>query len=159
MLVQPPPPPPPPPPTHTHTNTQKNPNKHCHHHRHHHHQPPRPEQGITIWLSFTAHYSDDIMSTMASQITDVSIICSTVCSGAAQRQKSKLLVRGIHRWSVDSPNKEPVTRKLFPFDVIIMDMIAPRVERMNMWWRTTNPWECTQHMPRLSAWWHLQARS
>ena len=33
-----------------------------------------------------AHYSDVIMSAMASQITGVSIIYSTVCSGAYQRK-------------------------------------------------------------------------
>ena len=29
-------------------------------------------------------------------------------------------VRGIHRWPVSSPYKRPVTRKMFPFDDIIM---------------------------------------
>ena len=29
-------------------------------------------------------------------------------------------MRGIHRWSVDSPHKGPVTRKMFPFDDVIM---------------------------------------
>ena len=32
------------------------------------------------------HYSDVIMSTIVSQITGVSIVCSTVCSGADQRK-------------------------------------------------------------------------
>ena len=32
------------------------------------------------------HYSDVIMSAMASQITGVSSVCSTVCSGADQRK-------------------------------------------------------------------------
>ena len=30
-------------------------------------------------------------------------------------------VRGIHRWPVNSPHKGPVTRKMFPFDDVIMD--------------------------------------
>ena len=34
------------------------------------------------------HYSDVIMSVVASEITGVSIICSTVCSGAEKTQKS-----------------------------------------------------------------------
>ena len=46
------------------------------------------------------------------------------CSGVDQRkhQNSALLafVRRIHRWSVNSPHKGPVTRKMFPFDDIIM---------------------------------------
>ena len=29
-------------------------------------------------------------------------------------------VRGIHRWPVNSPHKRPVTRKIFPFDDVIM---------------------------------------
>ena len=30
-------------------------------------------------------------------------------------------VRGIHRWPVNSPHKGPVTRKIFPFDDVIMN--------------------------------------
>ena len=45
-------------------------------------------------------------------------------SGADQRkhQSSALLafVRGIHRWSVNTPDKGPVTRKIFPLDDVIM---------------------------------------
>ena len=70
------------------------------------------------------HYSDVIMSTMASQITSVSMVCSTVCSGTDQRkrQSSALLsfVWGIHRSPVNSPQKRPVTRKMFPFGDVIM---------------------------------------
>ena len=74
------------------------------------------------------HYSDDIVSAMASQITGVSIVYSTVCSGADQRkhQTSASLTfvggggGGIHRWPVNSPHQEPVTRKMFPFDDVIM---------------------------------------
>ena len=64
------------------------------------------------------------MSAVASLITSVSIIYSTVCSGADQRkhQSSALLafVREIHRLPVNSPLKGPVTRKMFPFDDVIM---------------------------------------
>ena len=48
----------------------------------------------------------------------------TVCSAADQRkhQSSASLgfVRGIHRWPVNSLHKGPVTRKMFPFDDVIM---------------------------------------
>ena len=54
----------------------------------------------------------------------VSIVCSTFCSDADQRKlqssASLACVRGIHRWPVDSPHKGPVTRKMFPFDDVIM---------------------------------------
>ena len=63
------------------------------------------------------HYSGVIMSVMASEITGVSIVYSTVCSGADQRKHqsfaSPAFVRGIHRWPVNSPHKGPVTPKMF----------------------------------------------
>ena len=48
---------------------------------------------------------------------------TTVCSGADQTEQSSAslaFVRGIHRWSVNSPHKGPVTRKMFSFDDVIM---------------------------------------
>ena len=70
------------------------------------------------------HYDDVIMSTIASQITSLTIVYSTVYSGADQskHQSSALLafVWGIHRGPVNSPHKWPVTRKTFPFDDVIM---------------------------------------
>ena len=74
--------------------------------------------------SHLSHYSDVIMSAMASLITGVSIVNSTVCSDADQRKHqssaSLAFVRGIHRWPVNSPHKGQVTRKMFPFDDVIM---------------------------------------
>ena len=70
------------------------------------------------------HYGGVIMSAMASQITGVSNVCSTVCSGAYQRKHqgsaSMAFVRGIHRSPVDSPHKVPVTRKTISLDDVIM---------------------------------------
>ena len=68
------------------------------------------------------YYSDVIMSAMASQITSLTIVYSTVCSGADQRkhQSSAPLVRGFHRLPANSPHKGTVTRKMFPFDDVIM---------------------------------------
>ena len=75
------------------------------------------------------HYSDVIMSTIASQITNITIVYSTIYSGADQRKHqssaSLAFVQGIHRWPVNSPHKGPVMRKMFPFDDVIM--IAARV--------------------------------
>ena len=59
------------------------------------------------------HYSDVIMNPMASQITGVSIVCATVCSGEDQSSALPAFVRGTHRWTVNSPNKRPVTWKCF----------------------------------------------
>ena len=70
------------------------------------------------------HYNDVIMAAMASQITSLAIVCSTGYSGADQikyqSSASLSFVRGIHRWQVNSPHKGPVTRKMFPFDDVIM---------------------------------------
>ena len=62
------------------------------------------------------HYSNIIMSMMASQITGISIVCSTVCSGADQRKHhnstSRAFVRGIH-WALEvSTHKGPVTKNV-----------------------------------------------
>ena len=79
------------------------------------------------------HYNDVIMSAKASQITSLSIVCPNAHSGADQRKNhsradqrkhqssaSLAFVRGIHRWPVNSPHNGPVTRKMFPFDDVIM---------------------------------------
>ena len=67
------------------------------------------------------------MSGMASQITSLTIVYSTVYPGADQRKHqspaSLAFVRGIHRGPMNSPHKWPVTRKLFPFDDVIMHFV------------------------------------
>ena len=62
------------------------------------------------------------MSAMMSQITTLTIVYSTVYADQRKHQSSASLacVRGIHRWPVNSPHKAPVTRKMFPFDDVIM---------------------------------------
>ena len=67
------------------------------------------------------------MGVMASQIISLTNVYSTVYSGADQRkhQRSAALafVLGIHRWPVNSPHKGPVTRKMIPFDDVIMSTL------------------------------------
>ena len=64
------------------------------------------------------------MSVMGSQITSLTIVHSTVYSGANQRKHqssaSLSFVGGIHWWPVNFPHKGPVTRKMFPFGDVIM---------------------------------------
>ena len=64
------------------------------------------------------------MSAMASQITSLTIVYSTVFWGADQRKhqssESLAFVQGIHWGPVNSPHKWPVKRKMFPFDDVIM---------------------------------------
>ena len=70
------------------------------------------------------HYDDVIMGTLAYQITSLTIVYSTVYSGADQSKhqssESLAFVWGIHRGPVNSPHKWPVTRKMFPSDDVIM---------------------------------------
>ena len=64
------------------------------------------------------HYIYVIMTTMASQITSLTVVYLIVYSGADHRKHqssaSLAFVRGIHR------DKGPVTRKIFPFNDVIM---------------------------------------
>ena len=64
------------------------------------------------------------MGAIASQITSLTIVYSPVYSDADQRKHqssaSLAFVRGIHRGPVNSPQKWPVTRKMFPFDDVIV---------------------------------------
>ena len=66
------------------------------------------------------------MTAMASQITSLTIFYWTVYSVAYQRKHqssaSLAFVQGIHRGPVNSPHKWPVTRKMFPFDDVIMSL-------------------------------------
>ena len=80
--------------------------------------------GRFIRITCSNHYSDVIMGSIASQITSLTIVYSTVYSGADQRthqsSASMAFVWGIHRWLVNSPHKGPVAWKMFPFDDVIV---------------------------------------
>ena len=88
------------------------------------------------------HYTDVIMSTIASQINSLTIVCSTVYSDAHQRNyqssASLAFVRGLHRRPVNSPHKWPVTRKMFPFDVVIMIYFDEVFLWRNIWCKSAN---------------------
>ena len=81
-----------------------------------------------------AHYGDVIIGAIASQITSLTIVYSTVYSDADQRKHqssaSLAFVWGIHRRPVNSPHKWPVTRKMFPFD----DVIMKKAYEFIPWW-------------------------
>ena len=88
-----------------------------------------PKCGIYICSGLSSyfpriHYNDVIMGAIASQITSLTTVYSFVYSEIDQRkyQRSASLafVRGIHRGPVNSPHKWPATRKMFPFDDVIM---------------------------------------
>ena len=79
---------------------------------------------VLFQASQTLHYSDVIMSTMASQITSLKIVYTTVYSGTDQRKHqsspSLVFVRGIHWSPANSSHSGPVMRRMFPFDDVIM---------------------------------------
>ena len=78
------------------------------------------------------------MGAIVSQITILTIVYSTVYSDADQRQHessaSLAFVWGIHRGQVNSLHRWPITRKMFPFDDVIMfsnrHSIAPCVQTL-----------------------------
>ena len=88
------------------------------------------------FMVFT-HYNDIIMSTMASQITSLAIVYSTVYSGTDQRkhQSSASLAFAwrIHRWPINYPHKGPVTRRMFPFDDVIIKYCLHKWNAMPKW--------------------------
>ena len=70
---------------------------------------------------FHLHYSHAMISAMAaSQNNSVSIVCSSADQRKHQSSMPLALVRGIHRWPDDSPDEGPITRKMVPFDDVIM---------------------------------------
>ena len=70
------------------------------------------------------HYADVIMSAMASQITGLTIVYSIFIQAQIKENikapRHWPFVWGIHRRPVNSPHKRPVTRKMLPFDDVIM---------------------------------------
>ena len=102
----------------------------------------------------TFHCSDVIMSAMASHITGVSIVYSTVCAGPDQRKHQRFVplafVRGIS-------HKRPVARKMFLSDEVIIYVCVPKgtvgdfaprtnvlragIEPLSTWTRIT--WNCS----------------
>ena len=101
-------------------------------------------------------YNDVIMGMIASQITSLTIVYSTVYSGADQRKHQSSLplafVWGIHRSLVYSPHKWPVTRKMFPFDDITMEWrsFSKVVAMFNHVGRSFNVFKC-QHQELISC--------
>ena len=102
------------------------------------------------------YYNGVIMSAMASQITGVSVGYSTICSGAYQRKHqgsaSLAFARGIHRWSVNSPQKGRVTRKMFVSDDVFVVLYIFEAEcRGHAPWRLDN-------RPRRACYWKWKSK-
>ena len=97
---------------------------------------------IGFWC-YCSHYNDVIMGTIASLITSLTIAYSIVYSDADQRKHqssaSLAFMRGSHRGPMNSSHKWPVTRKMFPFDDVIMTWFST-------WYlNTVFLWQHTEH--------------
>ena len=88
------------------------------------HEYIHPPVWALLMIADQLHYSDVIMDEILSQINGLTIVYSTVYSGADQRKHqsfaSLAFVEGIHRWPVNSPHKGPITRKIFSFGDVVM---------------------------------------
>ena len=96
------------------------------------------------------HYSDIIMGADSSRITNITIVYSTVYSSRRSKKTSK------HRWPVNFPHKWPVTRKMFPFDDVIIYAIRENVTFVDLVSKKMSPlfpvecpiaWSCDGHNP------------
>ena len=92
------------------------------------------------------------MSTMTSKITSLTVVYLTVYISADQRKHqssaSLAFVWGIPRGPVNSPHKGPVTRKMVPFDDVIMSRdIAHSITMTNTGYILD--YEVTKHIPHL----------
>ena len=105
---------------------------------------------IAYWLNnlprcygLTYHYNHVIMGTMASQITSLTIVYSTVYSRRRSKKTSKLRVTGL------CAGNSPVTGE-FPAQR------ASNVENVSIWWRHHVQWilfdSCWVYDIRIRAW-------
>ena len=87
-------------------------------------------QSYSLWrhgkatsaASTAEHYIDVIMTTMASQITSLTVVYSTVYSDADQRKHQKLCVTGLCVGNSPGPVSSPAQR-------------ASYAENVSIWWR------------------------
>ena len=95
------------------------------------------------YMSLEYHYTDVIMTTMASQITSLTIVYSTVYSVADQRKHqssaSLALCVGNSPGPVNSPHKGPVTRKMFPLDDVIMHEVLHALALPTLYRKPASP--------------------
>ena len=108
---------------------------------------PATKGSIMRWFDISfVHYNDVIMGKMASQITSLTIVYSTVYLSADLRKHQNsaplAFMRGIHRRPVNSPHKGPVTRKMFPFDDVI---------RLSAWTSCSTHYRVAGHWGRHDA--------
>ena len=88
------------------------------------HKLTRKDFGILLICMFCCpgHCSDVIKCALASQITSISTVLLSLCSSAHQKENNEALrYRPLWGESTSVPQKRTVTRKMFPFDDVIMN--------------------------------------
>ena len=73
------------------------------------------------------------MGVIASQITSLTIVYSTIYSDADQRKHQSSASLAFVWGPVNSPHKWPVTRKMFPFDDVVMLWCECHTSRKCSW--------------------------
>ena len=90
------------------------------------------------------HYNDVIISTIASQITSLTVVYSTVYSRHRSKKTSKLRATGLcvgnSPGPVNSPHKGPVTRKCFHLMTLSLSWA-----KSDIWRRNCNRKKCLQN--------------
>ena len=111
------------------------------------HRSPCFVESCYLLSSTHNHYCDVILDTMTSQIISLTIVYVTVYSDGDQRKHessaSPAFVRVIHRGPVNSPHKWPVTRKMFPFDDVIM---VTEYDKVSIITQLPCRWEVPEHL-------------
>ena len=93
------------------------------------------------FMNARLHYGDVVMGTVASQVTSLTIVNQPFIR---VQIKENIKDRG----PVNSPHKWPGTRKIFPFDEVIMRHVIPIICKYVRKIKTTVPF---QIIPFLSA--------
>ena len=88
------------------------------------------------------HYNDAIMGAIASQITSLTVVYSTVYSDADQRKHQSSVSLTFVREFTGDPHKWPVTRKMFLFDDVLMRYIKESIPSKFHKWMLSNINNC-----------------
>ena len=84
-----------------------------------------------LWINYIFQNTVKCNSLYLPQIHASATVCSAVCSGVHKKKyhssASLTLMREIHRWPMGSPQKRPVTQKLFPSDDVMQKSFVESV--------------------------------
>ena len=113
----------------------------------------------TFWWkqSFMIHYSDVTMGRWRLKSPASQLFTQPYISADQRKHQSSsslAFVRGIHRWPVNSPHKLPVTRKMFPFDDVIMCYLIVIHQRHGLIYQSLKLYTSNSLWPSGDIWRH-----